>query len=134
MTMTVGAADIFADAKTLHADALVMVAQGDIRDAAEKAWCATKRATDALILARTGEEPEKSSATSRQLRELIKQDSQVNVLRGPYYIRMGSLHGDCFYLGLCEPVDDTEQLIRETDQYIQDAERLADSQPTRLSR
>jgi hypothetical protein len=28
----------------------------DIRDASEKAWCAAKRATDALIVARTGEE------------------------------------------------------------------------------
>ena len=31
-----------------------MLAQGRIRNAAEKAWGATKRATDAVILARTG--------------------------------------------------------------------------------
>ena len=49
---------IFADARAVHADALRLLATGDIRDAAEKAWCATKRATDALILARTGVEPE----------------------------------------------------------------------------
>ena len=127
MTMTADVANIFADARSLHADALAMLAQGDLRDAAEKAWCATKRATDALILARTGDEPEKTPATSRQLRELIKQDPRVNVLRAPYYIRMGSLHGDCFYLGLCEPVDDTERLIRGTDRYIHDAAALADS-------
>ena len=39
-----------------------------------------------------------------------------------YYIRQGSLHGDCFYLGLCEPLADTERRIRETADYIDDAE------------
>ena len=47
---------IFADARSLHVEALQLLEAGDIRDAAEKAWCATKRATDALILARTGTE------------------------------------------------------------------------------
>ena len=47
-------AAIFADARTIHGEALERLQAGDIRDAAEKAWCATKRATDALILARTG--------------------------------------------------------------------------------
>ena len=42
-----------------------------------------------------------------------------------YYIRQGALHGDCFYLGLCEPLADTERRIRETAEYIDDAERLA---------
>jgi len=44
---------IFDDARGVHADALRLLEAGDVRDAAEKAWCATKRATDALILART---------------------------------------------------------------------------------
>ena len=38
---------IFDDARTLHADALEMLDQGKVRNAAEKAWGATKRATDA---------------------------------------------------------------------------------------
>ena len=45
---------IFADARSLHADALRLLEAGDIRDAAEKAWCATKRATDALIISAHG--------------------------------------------------------------------------------
>ena len=57
MPLTIEVADIFKDAYDLHAQSLKMLGEGDIRDAAEKAWCATKRATDALILARTGEEP-----------------------------------------------------------------------------
>ena len=47
--------EIFQDARELQADALAMLAQGRIHNAAEKAWGATKRASDALILARTGE-------------------------------------------------------------------------------
>ena len=40
---------IFQDARELQADALEMLAQGRIRNAAEKAWGATKRVTDALV-------------------------------------------------------------------------------------
>ncbi len=42
---------LFADARTLYDDALEMLDQGRLRNAAEKAWCAAKLATDALILA-----------------------------------------------------------------------------------
>ena len=45
---------IFEDARVLQADALEMLALGKIRNAAEKAWGATRRATVALVLARTG--------------------------------------------------------------------------------
>ena len=45
--------EIFQDARELQADALEMLAQGRIRNAAEKAWGAAKRATGALVLART---------------------------------------------------------------------------------
>ena len=41
-------AELFAAARAVHAQAVERFEQGDIRDAAEKAWCATKRATDAL--------------------------------------------------------------------------------------
>ena len=71
---------IFADARAVHADALRLLEAGDVRDAAEKAWCATKRATDALIIARTGEVPEFSSDTSRGLLMLAEADGAVNPL------------------------------------------------------
>ena len=37
--------------------------------------------------------------------------------------------GECFYYGLCEPRSETETaiMIRETINYIEDAERLADN-------
>ncbi len=116
---------IFADARNLHADALRLLDAGDIRDAAEKAWCATKRATDALILARTGQEVQFSPDTSRGLLRLAAADSAVNTLVGRFYSRQGHLHGACFYLGVCEPMDEVERRIRQTADYISDAARLA---------
>ena len=118
---------IFGDARLMHSEAMERLAQGDIRDASEKAWCATKRATDALILARTGEEPETSPGTSRGLGELVSRDENLRFLVGRYYSRQGQLHGECFYHGLCDPVEETARRIRETVRYIEDAEALAGS-------
>ena len=126
--MTTAAADatrVFADARQMHESALRRMAAGDIRDAAEKAWCAAKRATDALILARTGEEPQRSTDTGAGLREIARRDPGARSLRARYYERQGALHGECFYIGLCEPVEGIERLIRETADYIEDARRLA---------
>ena len=116
---------IFADARAVHADALRLLEAGDVRDAAEKAWCAAKRATDALILARTGEEPEISSDTARGLVRLATEDQVFRALRRRYHSRQSTLHGDCFYLGLCEPIDEIDRRIHRTADYINDAERLA---------
>ena len=116
---------IFSDARSVHADALCMLEAGDVRDAAEKAWCATKRATDALLLAQTGIEPQISSETSRGLATLATQDQAFRRLRRRYHSRQSTLHGDCFYLGICEPFDDVERRIRQTADYITDAERLS---------
>ena len=118
---------IFADARALQADALEMIALGKVRNAAEKAWGATKRATGTLVLARTGEEPERTPQTGAGLRGLETAAEAVRNTRllARYYSRQGHLHGECFCKGLCEPIDDTERRIRETADYIDDAERLA---------
>ena len=99
--------------------------RGKVRNAAEKAWGATKRATDALILARTGEEPSTTRGTSRGLHALVLEDPQIERLVGRYHTRADYLHGQCFYEGMCEPVEDVERRIRETVDYIRDAEGLA---------
>ena len=116
---------IFDDAKGMHAEALRQLAAGDIRDAAEKAWCATKRATDALILARTGVEPVISSHTTQGISALAREEYAARSLRRRYHARQGELHGACFYLGACDPIDEVERRIRETADYINDAENLA---------
>ena len=116
---------IFADARTLYDDALEMLAQGNIRNAAEKAWGATKRATDALILARSGVLPPTTAATTRGLLTLAGESDDVEPLVGRYFTRISYLHGSCFYDGLCDPIDQTERRIRETLDYLQDSETLA---------
>ena len=117
--------EIFADAKTVYASALERLEAGDMRDAAEKAWCATKRATGALILARTGTLPTITSHTSGGIRALGQENDTLASLR----LRFGSivhyLHADCFHDGRCEPREFTVDLIRSVSGYIYDAEGQA---------
>ena len=132
MVVTDRVSAIFTDARAIHADALRQLESGDIRDAAEKAWCATKRATDALILARTGVEPQISSHTTRGIAALAGQERAAESLRRRYFSRQGELHGACFYLGVCEPADEVERRIRETANYISDAASLAGYSDTEI--
>ena len=120
-------AHIFIDAQQMYDSALERLAAGDIRDAADKAWCATLRATDALILARTGQHPPNSPATTRAFLVIGEADPAVRRLQGRYFQRQSVLHGNCFYMGLCEPVEATTRLIRETDAYIRDTQALSES-------
>ena len=119
------AAALFADARALHDAALARLDADDIRDAAEKAWCATKRAADGLIVAHTGEEPAKSPVTTRELNRLATGNPDIDRLVDRYHAARDSLHGDCFYLGLCEPIERIERRIRDTVDFIAAVERLA---------
>ena len=42
-----------------------------------------------------------------------------------YYAAREALHGYCLYQASCEIIEDTERLIHETLDYIDEAERLA---------
>ena len=117
--------EFFADAHGMYEEALQRWADGDIRDAAEKAWCATLRATNALLLARTGEEPERTPETSGRLDAFARQEPAARSLVGRYYSRQSRLHGDCFYSGIITYRDEIERCIRETVDYITDAEAMA---------
>ena len=117
-------ATIFADAHSMDAAALERMVAGDIRDAAEKAWCATLRATEALILARTGQQPQTFSQTSRVPRAMSVSERELRGLRLRYFDREAVLRNECLYHGYCEPIG-TERLIRETADYIRDAHELA---------
>ncbi len=125
-TAEVNSRGVFADARRMYESALERKAAGDIRDAAEKAWCATKRAADGLILAQTGKLPPKSPDTTRGLLRLARENPVFNSLQDRYFTRQSFLHGECFYTGFCDPIEDIERLIRETADYIRDAERLAE--------
>ena len=125
MVVTDRVQEMFGDAKATHRDALVCLAAGDVRDAAERAWYATRVATDGLILARTGWLPEREIDTARELEILALQGCELEALADRYHTRLSQLYDDCFVLGLCEPVSETERRIRETGAYIADAEGLA---------
>ncbi len=75
------AAVVFGDAWSLYNDAIEILDLGKPRIAAEAAWGATKRATDALILARTGQEPSGTGQTSTGLRLLSRQEPPLEALR-----------------------------------------------------
>ena len=116
---------LFADARTLYDDALEMLVQGRLRNAAEKAWCATKRSTDAMVLARTGREPQSAGGARRALLRMRNDGAEFVAFHGEYSIRSELLHINCFYDGNCEPEADMTALIRDTDSYIREAENLA---------
>ena len=128
MVETVRVEVVFQDAWLLYEDALEELGRAQLRNSAEKASGATKRATDALILARTGELPGTTRDTSRTLHALVLQDMEVDSLVGRYHTRADYLHGQCFYDGMCEPPEEVERRIRETDAYIRDAQELASRQ------
>ena len=118
-------AGIFAEAKSIHVQALERLEAGDIRAASEGSWRAASRAADALVLAKTGREPQKAPETLRELRRLSLQDTAFDPLVSKYSQTRDILHGDCYYLAQCQPVEDTRRRIRETAIYIGDAESLA---------
>lgn len=120
-------AAVFADAWALYGDAIDVLELGKPRLAAEGAWGAVKRATDAMILARTGREPGGTGQTSGRLRTLSSQNPDVAELRDGFREAIRDLHGKCFYLGICDPPELVGPVIRATADYIRDAIALAES-------
>ena len=113
---------LFTETREVHAQPLERLGQGDLRDAAEKARRATKRATDALIPASTSQGPETTAITTEGLLALSRTLSDAETPVSRYFTRISYLHGSCFYDGVCGP--DTERRIRETIEYIAAAEEL----------
>ena len=124
-TTTDRVSELFADSQVLYSDALEMLDQGKLRNAAEKAWGATKRSTDAMVLARTGSEPQSAGQARRALLRMSNEGPEFNSFQGQYNTRSALLHVNCFYDGNCEPEEEMTALIRATDSYIQEARNLA---------
>ena len=127
-TTTDRVSELLADAHVLYGDALEMLTQGRLRNAAEKAWGATKRSTDAMVLARTGREPQSAGQARRALLQLSGNGPAFETFQGQYSTRSLLLHINCFYDGNCEPEAEMTALVRTTDSYIQDAIDLAEAQ------
>ena len=125
------AKELLEDADFLYGEAIGELGRGKLRNAAEKAWGATVRATNALIVARTGDEPERVPGTTKKLHELAGKDKAVDEkVVGRYHTRADYLHGLCFYCGLCEPKEEVERRVRETSALIADLRNFCNTTNT----
>lgn len=119
--------ELFKDAESLYQESLKDLEVKRIRKAAENAWAATVRATEALLISRNREYEKIKWPGSRryELDRLTAEDKAVDEMHisERYGSRETFLHGSCFYEGICEPIS-TERRIRETIDYIKDAKRI----------
>lgn len=117
--------EIISDAESLLMKAIEEV-DVNLRDAAEKAWGATIRATDALILARYGETPKSMRDRRERLGELILREAELEELGlwERLHSRESSLHVSCFYDGECRPEEIIKRKIYETRNYIEDIKSI----------
>ena len=122
-------AALFADARLLYDEAIELLDLGKLRIAAEAAWGATKRASDALIVARTGREPTGTGQTSNGIRLLSHGTVEMAALRSRFRIRTRVLHAECSYGGDRTSLDVVAALIRGTQDYIRRVENMAQAQP-----
>lgn len=109
------------DAERLYQEALKELESGRLRKAAENAWGATARATDALLYSRAKFEVVRGLGRTRELYRLALRDEGVKKLDliEDYNDRILHLHGNCFYEGITEiPGVDIERLIIDTKKYI----------------
>ena len=116
---------IFADARVHYAQALDQLEQGQLQKAAGKAWDATLKATDGLILARTGREPGDDQQTFTEILTLGLADPDLKDMGYCYGILCGTLFEGCVCDGICEPVEVMCVDIQCVLDYIQTAETLA---------
>ena len=108
------------DAEQMASDAEKEI-EINLRNAAEKAWGAVARATDALLLKYTREEPDPRLRTDR-FRDLVEKNPELLALNDTYHAKMALLHGDCFYLNKCPPEATIKRIIRAKD-YIAEVRR-----------
>ena len=112
------------DAREAQATAERLLDAGDWRDAAEKAWLATRNATAAAVLEVTGVNNSGSTGIEAGLRQLSRQrGGEWARLREEYKQVVHFLHSDAFYRGIYQ--NDIGDRVRATADYIRRAEELA---------
>ena len=116
---------LVADAWNLQEDANGTISHGRLRNAAETAWCATKRATDALVLERIGREPQNERDTSLEVAYIGQESPSLDAFRSTFVSQMHDLHGYCYIDGHCEPEGHHAEMIGNSNSHIREAERLA---------
>ena len=114
------------DAHAMQSAALQCLEADDWRDAAEKAWCAARNATKALVLEVDEAESQRSTKIEVGMRNLARQrGGEWLTLRGRYSEIVHYLHAEAFYDG--SYTDDVPDLVRQVSDYIELAEKLSHS-------
>ena len=113
------------DAWEQYRSALERLNAGDVRDACGKAWNATRAASEAAVLAHSGNTATTINISSG-LRSLARQYGIPNLSAG-YAQRAQYLHNDACYYGACDN-DDIPDLIYGTEEFIRAAQELAQQQ------
>lgn len=113
------------EAWSFYREAVVLLDKGDLRNAAGKAWLASEKATNALILECTGREPRNERETSREISFIGRRNVDFEAFESNFIGQIHDLYGDCYIDNHCEPEDYHAEMIRNTDSFISDAERLA---------
>ena len=125
MLATERSKEMLAEAWAFYDEAIKLLEQGDLRNAAGKAWEASEKATNALILERTGRAPQDHRETSKEMAYLWLEGGDFKAFESRFIGQIHDLYGDCYIENHCEPEDYHEDMIRETADYIREAERLA---------
>ena len=114
------------DARAMQASALRRLEADDWRDAAEKTWCAARNATKALVLEVDEERAQRSTKIEVAMRNIARrQGGEWLRLRSLYSDIVHYLHAEAFYEGAY--TDDVPEYIREGSEFVELAERLAQS-------
>ena len=125
MLATERAKEMLADAWAFYDEAIKLLEQGDLRNAAGKAWDASEKATVALVFEKTGREPQFVRDLSREVAYLGQESESHASFRSRFAGQVEDLYGDCYIENHCEPEDYHADMIRDTDGFIREAERLA---------
>ncbi len=124
MLRDASARDLISDARAIHDEAMARLAAGDWRDAAEKAWCATRNATEVAVLEVYGLDNTKSTNIDAGLRALAREwGGEWITARKSYSDVVYHLHIEAFYPGIYHM--DIPDLIRDVAGYIDLVEELA---------
>ena len=128
MTVTTEVKGLFEEARILAGAAMTLMLTGDLREATLKASDATDSAAYALITARSVEAPRTGGGIGYGLRIICEREPNVASFSAEYTHRVGVLFVQCNMNNDFDPIEEVIQLVRETDQFIGDAERLAGEQ------
>ena len=113
-------------ARLMQSAALQRLEAEDWRDAAEKTWCAARNANKALVLEVDAEESQRSAKIEVAMRNIARRrGGEWVTLRARYSEIVHFLHAEVFYEGAY--TDDVPKLVREGTDFIDLAERLAES-------